>query len=552
MEVWLQKLKKYSALILQLILTVQLVNVQTIEIQAYNPWDQGALTFGKDAFDPNYAVGFINITNSTKGPGVVQRQGGSYWKFGNDPYYLITNTSKRWDIYIDHYNQARYKGEYYDVREYVWVNTWEAAIRQTNGQAGSMDPPTKDNWLMREFHFYRSGTLAQGNPQEIQFQGIMQLQDLDWNEGYYVNNLNRAFLSEGTTITRWGTNEWRGTTQDGGTQQGQDKMLWVEVSGSPWNPLQLKYYIYGQHFSPINFEGTSYNGMVTYKPNGAPGNDMQQIIAMGPDFHTIISANPYVRSNYTFIGWCTDPNGNGTWYQPGQNVVFRNQLTVYAQWRANDYTVKFNGNGATSGWMGDQKIMYNVWTPLNKNQFNRQFTVTYDPNGGVTTGTSGTISQTFRNWQAGNNYYNDQQSVYNITGPGQTITLSAQWQDQTITLPNATREYYTFLGWYVDNTRIGGVGDRLLINRNYQLKAKWVPQQVLTVDPNGGDWLDKYPIVIGQYSQQAEIDRGPTNKTYKDRISFPMGPADQKKIEDAIRRGYNFYGWEISSMGKPS
>ena len=42
----------------------------------------------------------------------------------------------------------------------------------------------------------------------------------------------------------------------------------------------------------------------------------------------------FQRNEYTFTGWNTDPNGNGTSYQEGQMVTLAENLVLYAQWSA--------------------------------------------------------------------------------------------------------------------------------------------------------------------------------------------------------------------------
>jgi uncharacterized repeat protein (TIGR02543 family) len=53
-------------------------------------------------------------------------------------------------------------------------------------------------------------------------------------------------------------------------------------------------------------------------------------------------ANP-ARTGYTFAGWNTTANGTGSAFT-GSTVVTAN-ISVYAQWTANTYTVTFDGNG---------------------------------------------------------------------------------------------------------------------------------------------------------------------------------------------------------------
>lgn len=52
------------------------------------------------------------------------------------------------------------------------------------------------------------------------------------------------------------------------------------------------------------------------------------------------------RSNYTFLGWFTAAEG-GT--QITTDTAFTEDTTVYAQWKANTYTITITGTGASGG-----------------------------------------------------------------------------------------------------------------------------------------------------------------------------------------------------------
>ncbi len=55
------------------------------------------------------------------------------------------------------------------------------------------------------------------------------------------------------------------------------------------------------------------------------------------------------KVNYTFVGWNTEADGNGTHYDPGSILVIGSQdIILYVQWAA-VYSITYNGNGNTSG-----------------------------------------------------------------------------------------------------------------------------------------------------------------------------------------------------------
>ncbi|MBO6027152.1 MAG: InlB B-repeat-containing protein [Bacteroidales bacterium] len=136
----------------------------------------------------------------------------------------------------------------------------------------------------------------------------------------------------------------------------------------------------------------------------------------------VLNANTFARIGYTFTGWNTQADGNGTSYpdqQASPNVTATNNATVtlYAQWTPISYTVHFNANYdnngiVISGSMSDQTLTYDQGT-LNANAFTR-------------------TGYTFVNWNTeadgSGATYTDQQAAPNVTATnGATVTLYPQW-----------------------------------------------------------------------------------------------------------------------------
>ena len=85
----------------------------------------------------------------------------------------------------------------------------------------------------------------------------------------------------------------------------------------------------------------------------------------------------FSRTHYEFTGWNTNAGGTGTNYALGSTVnhlTTTNKATVnlYAQWRYLTHTIKFDGNGATSGSMTDQTIDEGDPQELRVNAFKRK------------------------------------------------------------------------------------------------------------------------------------------------------------------------------------
>ena len=150
---------------------------------------------------------------------------------------------------------------------------------------------------------------------------------------------------------------------------------------------------------------------VTFNSNGGTGTMVSQPFTYNVAQN--LTSNTFTRTGYTFNGWNTQANGQGTTYTDQQSVTLTTAgLTLYAQWKANTYTVAFNANGGT-GSMSNQSFTYGQSQSLTANAFTR-------------------TNYAFKNWNtkadgSGANY-TDKQSVSNLTTTnGETITLYAQW-----------------------------------------------------------------------------------------------------------------------------
>lgn len=204
---------------------------------------------------------------------------------------------------------------------------------------------------------------------------------------------------------------------------------------------------------------------------------------------------------YRFDGWYTAPNGGNKY---DFNTPLTGNVTVYAKWTANGYTVKYDAGGG-NGTMSDQKFTFDVPQNLSPNTFTRD-------------------GYTFTDWKRADtgDSYTDGQQVSNLTStPNGVVTLVAQWTPNqaainynanpptgrtpggqgtanwtghtgdtpTISQNGWTVDGYTFTGW---NTQAGGKGQayapgtKWAANGTLTLYAQWTPGQAsLTYDGNG-------------------------------------------------------------------
>ena len=205
---------------------------------------------------------------------------------------------------------------------------------------------------------------------------------------------------------------------------------------------------------------------------------------------------------YRFDGWYTAPNGGNKY---DFNTPLTNNVTVYAHWVGNGYTVRFTGNGATGGNTPDQAFQYNIGQNLRRNGFVRD-------------------GYTFTGWKRADNQqaYGDGQWVTNLTTqPNGIVTMVAQWSANEAHIrynPNPpagktaggngtpnwdghtgdtpaiggngwTIDGYTFAGWTTSPDGGGtkyAPGASWTANGTLTLYAQWTPGEAgLTYDGNG-------------------------------------------------------------------
>ena len=290
---------------------------------------------------------------------------------------------------------------------------------------------------------------------------------------------------------------------------------------------------------------------VKFESNTADGGSMADQ-TMTYDTAANLTANGYTKTGYTFTGWNTQPDGTGTAYSDGQNVknlttADGDMITLYAQWRANNYTIKYDGNAADSGSMSDQPMAFDIADNLTNNAYTR-------------------TGYTFTGWNthadgSGTSYTNGE-SVKNLTNvEAGTVTLYAQWKphqytvkfdgntadggstaNQAMTYDTAvnlttngyTKTGYTFTGW---NTQPDGGGTAYTNGESVKnltaiegdtvtLYAQWrANSYTIQFDGNtadGGSTSDQ----VMTYDQAANLTANGYTKT-----------------------GYTFTGWNTQSDG---
>lgn len=99
---------------------------------------------------------------------------------------------------------------------------------------------------------------------------------------------------------------------------------------------------------------------VAFNANGGSGAPSSQTKKYGSTIK--LSTTVPTKTGHTFLEWNTKSDGSGTGYSPGQEYGYDQDggtVTLYAQWRADTYTVRYDANGG-SGAPAAQSKTYGI------------------------------------------------------------------------------------------------------------------------------------------------------------------------------------------------
>jgi len=106
------------------------------------------------------------------------------------------------------------------------------------------------------------------------------------------------------------------------------------------------------------------NYKVTYIENGSSGGSVPTDNTNYHILNTVIvngNTGLLVKTGYTFVGWNTESDGSGTTYTEGATIIMGSgNISLYAKWVANDYTITYNGNGNSGGKVPTDSKVYHI------------------------------------------------------------------------------------------------------------------------------------------------------------------------------------------------
>ena len=254
--------------------------------------------------------------------------------------------------------------------------------------------------------------------------------------------------------------------------------------------------------------------------------------------HSITLPNA-TRTGYTFNGWYTSSSGgtyvgkSGSSYSPTANI------TLYAHWTSNTYTLtidsnggKFNGstgNTTVTGKPGETVSLSNLTVPSG-------IKATFNANGGSCSTSSLSTSKSLLDWYFRSGEYGSISGSKYTFGEGND-TIYPVFNTHSITLPNATRTGYTFNGWYTSSsggTYVGTSGSSYTPTSNTTLYAHWTDNTSSNITYYIG-----YNLNNGTHGSSH-----PTSATYGSSVNI-SNPT--KKVTINLSKGTTASGATISS-----
>jgi len=323
----------------------------------------------------------------------------------------------------------------------------------------------------------------------------------------------------------------------------------------------------------LNAQWTPWKHTVTYNANA--GNDasvkgIPTSQSKTANVDITLSSDVPTRNGYTFLGWNTQADGNGTAYAAGATYTHDQDggtVTLYAQWTPWKHVLHYNKNVPTSSTsqtvsnmpVDQTKTFGQFMTISNLVPTRKGYTFAgwytqsngtgtkYDPGSNYAADQNGGIVNLYAKWTPWTYNIKYDQNVKS-TSSSKTVTdmpaAQTKTQEIDVTLSSMTpkRNGYIFAGWST--------------SANGSVEYKPGSRFTKDLDSNGASitlyavWTPwKYKV---QYDKNVSAD-SPTGTTTVSNM-----PGDQTKTFDEklmissnkpTRKGYNFAGWSTSANG---
>ena len=403
------------------------------------------------------------------------------------------------------YNKGSIKLPTTDKEGYE-INEWENEDGDPVGKPGEEYTPEKDETLTAEWT---------ANTYTIRFDGngatSGNMSDLSMTYDELKTLSANAYAKTGYKFLGWNTSSTATSVQYSDQQNVKNltnKNGAVVTLYAIWQKtITISYNANGGEGAPNSQTGVLYNSQASVSIK--------------------LSSTKPTRAGYTFNGWGIEENSSEVKYDAGNTYNFSDNITLYAVWGVNNYTLTVDPNGGTwrnttntskiSGDFGTTTAIADPVPPTG-------YTITFNGNTGTAGQSSITSTKSFSNWTLeGQGSLNGQTYTFG-NGDG---TITAHYTDNSITLPNATKTGYHCTGWYTSasgGTKRGDVGGSYTPTQSETLYAQWAAN-TYTIKFNGN---------------------GATSGSMED-LSMTYGTPKNLTSNVFSKTGYTFMGWGISA-----
>lgn len=196
------------------------------------------------------------------------------------------------------------------------------------------------------------------------------------------------------------------------------------------------------------------------------------------------------KTGYTLLGWNKDRDASTAQYSVLSEVsdtwINTNspKITIYAIWELNSYSLTVNPNGGTWNSTTENSVFtqnYGTTKTIANPTAPTGYKVTFNGNGGSTPSAI-TSTKSFSGWT---NSGSGTLSGTTYTFGAGNGTLTANYTNNSITLPTPTRTGYTFTGWYdaaSGGNKIGNGGATYTPTYNRTMYAHWADTQAPVIN----------------------------------------------------------------------
>lgn len=346
--------------------------------------------------------------------------------------------------------------------------TYSAGGNYTSNSAATLYAVWSENYLI--LNYYSNGATSCAYEDKLNTPSANSNVLIHVQKYYYDNNYPAGLLNYSTSgstlyMTRTGFDAagYYGTSTNGGILLQEDELFTDGQALAKIFGLNLETGCASVTIFP-QWKLKTYT--ITYNANGGTGAPASAIKDYGTP--RAISSTVPTRTGYTFLGWGTSSSDTTVDYTLSSNYTANADITLYAIWQVNTYTVTYNANSGSNA-PSSQSYTYSSsatitlsssvptrtgYTFKNWNTKSDGSGTSYSP--GATFNRSNTSTTLYAQWTV-----NTYTLSYNANGgsgaPSSQSYTYASSGTITISSTKPTRTGYTFASW---NTKADGSGTK--------------------------------------------------------------------------------------------